>query len=49
METIIFAVIILAVIGGAIALAVLGMRDSRRSDPLQDRLAEFAARGEQPG
>lgn len=46
METIIFAVIILAVIGGAIALAVLGMRDSRRSDPLQDRLAEFAARGE---
>ncbi len=46
METIIFAVIIIAVIGGAIALAVLGMRDSRRSDPLQDRLAEFAARGE---
>ena len=35
------------VIGGAIALIVLGLRDtSDRVDPLQERLAEFASRGE---
>lgn len=46
METIIFVLIILGVVGGAVALAVIGMRDARRVDPLQDRLAEYAARGE---
>lgn len=46
METIIFILIILGVVGGAISLVVLGMRDARRSDPLEDRLAEYAARGE---
>ena len=46
METIIFILIILGVVGGAISLAVLGMRDAKKSDPLEDRLAEYAARGE---
>jgi tight adherence protein C len=46
METIIFVLIIVGVLVGAIALVVLGLRDSKQSDPLQDRLAEFAARGE---
>lgn len=46
METIIFVLIIVGVLIGAIALVVLGLRDSKQSDPLQDRLAEFAARGE---
>lgn len=46
METIIFVLIIVGVIAGAVALAVIGMRDSRRVDPLENRLAEYAARGE---
>lgn len=46
METIFFILIILAVIGGAITLVVLGLRDAQRANPLEDRLAEFAARGE---
>lgn len=43
------AIIIIGVIviGGAIALIVLGLRDaSDRVDPLQERLADFASRGE---
>jgi tight adherence protein C len=47
MSTIIFIAIGLAVLGGAIVLVIIGMRDTRDSDPLQQRLAEFAARGEQ--
>ncbi len=41
-------VIILAVIilGGALVLVLIGLRDSKGSDPLQSRLAEFASRGE---
>ncbi len=46
METIIFVLIIVGVIAGAVALAVVGMRDARRVDPLENRLAEYAARGE---
>lgn len=46
METIIFILIIVGVIAGAVALAVIGMRDARRVDPLENRLAEYAARGE---
>lgn len=46
MSTFILIGIILIIIGGAIALVVIGLRDSQRGDPLQERLAEFAARGE---
>jgi tight adherence protein C len=45
--TIILVVIVLAILGGAIMLVVIGLRDSRENDPLQDRLAEFAERGQQ--
>jgi tight adherence protein C len=34
------------VIGGAAALVVIGLRESNAEDPLQNRLAEFAERGE---
>jgi tight adherence protein C len=46
MATVILALIGLLVVGGAIALVVIGMRAKYESDPLQQRLAEFAARGE---
>lgn len=46
MATIIMILIGLLVVGGAIALVVIGMRARYESDPLQQRLAEFAARGE---
>jgi tight adherence protein C len=39
-------VVIVLVLGGAAALVVIGLRDPKGSDPLQDRLAEFAERGE---
>jgi tight adherence protein C len=46
-EIIIGLVIGVVVIGGAILLITVGLRDSSdRADPLQDRLAEFASRGE---
>jgi len=46
-EIIIGLVIGVVVIGGAILLITIGLRDSSdRADPLQDRLAEFASRGE---
>jgi tight adherence protein C len=32
---------------GAVVLVIIGLRDSSDNDPLQQRLAEFAARGEQ--
>lgn len=38
--------LVLIVIIGAILLVVLGMRDKGERDPLQQRLAEYAARGE---
>jgi tight adherence protein C len=38
--------IVVLVVGGAATLVVIGMRDSRDGDPLQERLAEFAARGD---
>lgn len=43
---IIIIVAVLVVGGGAAALVIIGLRESGRNDPLQDRLAEFAARGE---
>ena len=46
MATIILVLIGLLVVGGAIVLVVIGMRSRYESDPLQQRLAEFAARGE---
>jgi tight adherence protein C len=47
MDTMVIVLIGLAVFGGAIALIILGLRDaSDRVDPLQERLAEYAARGE---
>jgi len=44
--TLFLVVVLLVIIGGAIALAVIGTRRGSESDSLQDRLAEFAARGE---
>lgn len=44
--TLILIAMIVFILGGAIALVVIGLRESRESDPLQRRLAEFAARGE---
>jgi len=42
----IFILIIGVIVIGAIALIVIGMRSSSGEDPLQQRLAEYAARGE---
>lgn len=46
--TIVIGIIIgVIIIGGAVVLVFIGLRDtSGRVDPLQDRLAEFASRGE---
>ena len=46
--TILIAIIVgITIIGGAIALVVIGLRDSSNQiDPLEERLAEFASRGE---
>ncbi len=46
-STIILIVIGLAVLGGAIMLIVIGMRDRSSDDSLQERLAEFAQSGRQ--
>jgi tight adherence protein C len=46
MSTLVIVLIVLFFILGAIMLVVIGLRDRRESDPLQQRLAEFAARGE---
>jgi len=46
MATIIMILVGLLVVAGAVALIVIGMRARYESDPLQQRLAEFAARGE---
>jgi tight adherence protein C len=44
--TVILIVLILLIIIGAIVMVVVGVHDASGEDPLQDRLAEFAARGE---
>jgi tight adherence protein C len=36
----------IVILGGAIALVVIGMRDTQGDDPLQARLTEYALRGE---
>lgn len=46
LPTIIFIVIGAVILIGAVALVIVGLRDTRENDPLQQRLAEFAARGE---
>jgi tight adherence protein C len=48
MQTTIIILIIIGVIGGAIALVVIGVRTSRSQaeDPLAERLAEYSQRGE---
>ena len=46
MGTVILIVVILLVVGGAAALVYVGLRDSKGDDPLAQRLAEFAERGE---
>ena len=43
---IVMLLIVVFVIGGAIALIFIGLRESRGEDPLQARLAEYAMRGE---
>jgi tight adherence protein C len=44
--TIVPILIILVVLGGAITLIVIGMRENQGDDPLQERLAEYAMRGQ---
>jgi len=44
--TIFWIVLVLLVLGGAGILVVIGLREGQRDDPLQSRMAEFAARGE---
>ncbi len=44
--TTLLIIIVVLIIIGAIALVLVGMRDASGEDPLQERLAEFAARGE---
>lgn len=46
MSTLILVLLLALVLGGALLLVLVGKRDTRDSDPLQQRLAEFAARGE---
>ena len=40
------AVVVGAVILVAVVMIVIGLRDGGEFDPLQDRLADYAARGE---
>lgn len=44
--TTILIILVVLIIIGAITLVVVGVRDASGEDPLQERLAEFAARGE---
>ena len=47
MITLVTLIIVIIIIGGAITLVVVGLRDSsNRIDPLEERLAEYASRGE---
>lgn len=41
-----FLIVVIVVVLGALVLVGVGLRDTRQEDPLQARLAEFAARGE---
>src|SRR5512146_1487708 len=45
METIVIIVAVLIFLG-AVILMIVGLRDAKKEDPLQARLAEYAARGE---
>lgn len=45
MELILIGVIVFVLVG-AVILVIVGLRDANRGDPLQQRLEEFAARGE---
>lgn len=45
--TIILVIVVSVIVIGAAVLIVVGLRDASEGDPLQARLAEFAARGEQ--
>lgn len=48
MSPLVWAIIILVVLGGAVALVFVGMRDEAQDiDPLEERLMEYAARGEE--
>lgn len=38
--------VVILVLGGAVALVVIGVRDIKHDDPLQARLEEYAARGQ---
>ena len=46
MSPTVIAFLVIVVVVVAVALVILGMRDREGSDPLQERLAEFAERGE---
>lgn len=46
MSTLILVLLVVLVLGGALLLVLIGMRDTKEEDPLQQRLAEFAARGQ---
>jgi tight adherence protein C len=45
--TIVLAIVVAVIVIGAAVLIFVGMQDATEGDPLQERLAEFAARGEQ--
>lgn len=44
--TFVVIILVVVVLMVAVALVVIGLRENRESDPLQERLAEFAERGE---
>jgi tight adherence protein C len=44
--TFVVIILVVVVLMVAVALVVIGLRENRQSDPLQERLAEFAERGE---
>lgn len=47
MITLVTLIVVIIIIGGAITLVAVGLRDSsNRIDPLEERLAEYASRGE---
>jgi tight adherence protein C len=43
---IVLILIVVVVLGGAIMLIIIGMRENQGDDPLQERLAEYAMRGQ---
>jgi tight adherence protein C len=44
--TTLLIILVVLIIIGAVMMVIVGMRDASGEDPLQERLAEFAARGE---